>query len=113
MAAVALFIFFGGDWWLFGLFAVLPDLSILAYMGDDGKTRWPAFVYNTVHIYTLPIALMIVFWNFQPAYLLGWVAHIAIDRMFGFGLKSTEGFRQTHFQLLDRSIEEIKNDKIP
>ena len=41
VGAVVLHILWGGSWWLFALFAILPDVSFLAYIGYDGTARWP------------------------------------------------------------------------
>ena len=97
-AAVGLYILWGGNWWLFALFAILPDVSLLAYIGYDGTSRWPSLVYNTFHTYALPILGLIAFWSFQPIFLLGWVAHIAVDRFVGYGFKSATDLKQTHLQ---------------
>jgi hypothetical protein len=98
IGAVMLNILWGSNWWLFALFAILPDVALLAYIGYNGTSRWPSLVYNTLHTYALPILLLIVFWPFQPVYVLGWVAHIALDRMVGYGFKSATDVKLTHLQ---------------
>jgi len=96
--AIALFSYYTTDasWWTFLILFLVPDLSILAY--GIGK-RAGAALYNASHSYAAP-----VIWagaaQFFPQ--LGvdvaiiWVAHISLDRMLGFGLKSTAGFAHTH-----------------
>ncbi len=101
IGAVTLHFLWGGNWWLFALFAILPDVSFLAYIGYDGTTRWPSMVYNTLHTYAIPILLLIMFWSFQPVFLLGWVAHIALDRLSGYGFKSATDFKLTHLQQIE------------
>jgi hypothetical protein len=101
IGAVALHILWQGNWWLFALFAILPDIGILAYIGYDGTTRWPSLVYNTLHTYAIPILLLIAFWSFQPVFLLGWVTHIALDRVAGYGFKSATDFKLTHLQQIE------------
>ncbi len=101
IGAVATHILWGGNWWLFALFAILPDIALLAYIGYDGATRWPSLVYNALHTYAIPILLLIVFWSFQPVFLLGWVAHIALDRLVGYGFKSATNFKLTHLQQIE------------
>lgn len=100
IGAVALHVLWGGNWWLFALFAILPDVALLAYIGYNGATRWPSLVYNILHTYALPILLMLVLWPLQPIYLLGWIAHIAVDRIVGYGFKSATDFKLTHLQLI-------------
>jgi hypothetical protein len=101
IGAVVGHIFWGGNWWLFALFAILPDIAFLAYIGYDGATRWPSLVYNTLHSYAIPVLLLIAFWPYQPIFLLGWVAHIALDRLVGYGFKSATDFKLTHLQMID------------
>jgi hypothetical protein len=101
VGAVTLHIFWGENWWLFALFAILPDIALLAYIGYNGQTRWPSLIYNTLHTYAFPILLLLVFWPFQPVFLLGWVAHIALDRLVGYGFKSLTNPKLTHLQQIE------------
>lgn len=101
IGAVALNILWQGNWWLFVLFAILPDIALLAYIGYKGTTRWPSLVYNILHTYIWPISLMIVLWPLKPVFLLGWVSHIALDRVLGYGFKSATDFKVTHLQQID------------
>lgn len=101
VGAVVANIYFETDWRLFALFAILPDLSLLTYIGHNGSSKWPAVCYNLVHIYAIPILLVVAFWSAKPVFLLGWVAHIALDRILGYGLKSFEDFKITHIQRAD------------
>lgn len=90
-----------GGWGLFALFALLPDAALLAYIGRDERAALPRAVYNTLHTYAAPLVLAVALWPWQPVWLLGWVAHIALDRVLGFGLKSAQGFKVTHIQLAE------------
>jgi hypothetical protein len=101
IAALALNILWAGNWWLFILFAILPDIALLTYIGYDGTARWPSLIYNVLHTYALPILLLLVLWPVQPIFLLGWVAHIALDRVVGYGLKSATDFKLTHLQQVE------------
>jgi Domain of unknown function (DUF4260) len=105
LLAVAAFLY----WWADGglvVFLVLflvPDLALLGYLGGR---RMGAMVYNMFHTYFGPGILLIlglvidrgslVYWA------LIWFAHIGMDRMFGFGLKHTTGFRDTHLGRIGR-----------
>lgn len=101
LGAVGVQYLLAGNWWLFALFAIFPDIALLAYMGYDGTRRWPSLVYNTLHTYALPILLIAVLWQLQPIYLLGWIAHIALDRLVGYGFKSATDFKLTHLQQIE------------
>lgn len=87
----------GLPWWgaIPAFFA--PDLAFLGYgLGP----RVGAAVYNTVHVYafgTVVMALGLAL-SLPLVAALGalWLAHSGFDRMFGYGLKSDEGFGITH-----------------
>ncbi len=88
----------GGNWWQFGLLFLAPDVALLAYYrGPEAGAK----VYNLLHTYVLALPLAVVALGTGGSWLtalgFGWVAHIAIDRALGLGLKSTHSFRQTHF----------------
>ena len=83
------------SWVLFAVLFLAPDLAILAYKGG---VRLGATIYNAVHTYVGPIVLF-AFDATRP-YALIWGAHIAIDRLLGFGLKYPTNFKDTHLQRL-------------
>ena len=87
------------DWLLFFLLILAPDLCMLGYLVNK---KLGAAVYNLVHTYTFPLVLIIV-GSFTgrtlcSAISLIWLAHIAMDRMLGFGLKYESAFQDTHLQ---------------
>ena len=88
----------GGSWVLFGLLILAPDLSMLAYVVG---TRVGAGVYNMFHTYSLPAALaaygLVGGSTVAVSVALIWLAHIGMDRMLGYGLKYSGGFKETHF----------------
>jgi hypothetical protein len=59
-----------------------------------------AAIYNLVHTYTLPLLLLSGLWLAgESTYLwldVIWLAHIGMDRMFGYGLKYATAFKDTH-----------------
>lgn len=91
----------GYSWLLFLLLLFLPDVSMIGYAAGS-KTG--AYVYNAAHTYILPLLLLL------SGYLLSlewpviisliWIVHIGLDRMLGYGLKYTSGFKDTHIQKL-------------
>lgn len=97
VAAIAAYAHQGGGWGVFAALFLVPDLSLLGYLAGP---RIGAAVYNTGHSHALPATLAAVAWLVgSPALLLGatiWVAHIGFDRMLGYGLKYSSGFRDTH-----------------
>lgn len=104
-AAVALFFYSiaGAGWLVFALLILVPDLSMLGYLG--GK-RVGALIYNLFHTYLAPIALGAFGWfgnlGILVAIALIWVVHIGIDRALGMGPKLSR-FRETHLGTIGRS----------
>jgi hypothetical protein len=89
----------GASWWLFAALWLVPDLSMAGYLVSP---RWGAYAYNTLHFYLLPgavsIAALLFHWNAAWPFVLIWFNHIGTDRLLGYGLKSTEGFKYTHLK---------------
>jgi len=87
----------GEGWLLFILLLLVPDLSMLGYLGGP---RVGAIAYNVVHTYATPIVLaglgVLTGSALVMALALIWTAHIGLDRMFGYGLKLPTGFQDTH-----------------
>lgn len=97
IAAIVLYARVGRSWWIYTIFATLPDVAIAGYL--LGR-RIGASVYNTVHLGVWPIAIgaygFLQDSTFLIAVSLAWASHIGIDRFFGFGLKYATGFKDTH-----------------
>ncbi len=95
--AVAAYAQWGSGWKGFAVFFLVPDLSMLGYLG--GRKVGAAF-YNLGHWYAGPIACLAYgIFAHQPVALsagLIWAAHIGFDRLLGYGLKYSEGFGFTH-----------------
>jgi hypothetical protein len=86
-----------GEWWAFLALLLAPDVSMLGYL------RGPvvgAALYNLFHNYLPPAALAAfgVLGGNQVLLLLAliWFAHIGMDRLLGYGLKYSSGFKDTH-----------------
>ncbi|MCO5057683.1 MAG: DUF4260 domain-containing protein [Rhizobiaceae bacterium] len=105
LATLAIFAFAitDGSWLLFAVLILAPDLSMLGYLGGP---RVGAVCYNALHTTVLPLALLVFgFYAGPPLWIhiaLIWLAHIAIDRMLGYGLKFGSGFRDTHMGRIGR-----------
>jgi hypothetical protein len=97
IAAIAATIHLNGNGWLFALLLLAPDLSALGYLKD---TRTGATLYNIVHSYTLPGAMLAgalaANWETGVLLVVIWFAHIGMDRVFGYGLKYSTEFKDTH-----------------
>ena len=84
-------------WWVYPALLLLPDLSMIGY-AFNSKTG--AFTYNLIHHKALAIVVGVVglflvnnYWLLAGIILFG---HSSMDRMLGYGLKHTKGFKYTH-----------------
>lgn len=84
-------------WWVLPAAFLLPDLSMAGYLAGP---RVGAACYNFAHHKALAVAVGLAgWWLGQPMLeLAGTVLffHSAVDRLLGYGLKYTTGFRDTH-----------------
>lgn len=91
------------SWWMFAGVLLLPDLGMVGYLAN---TRAGAAIYNSVHTETPPILMLCVGLAQDSKAVAGvalcWLAHIGMDRMFGYGLKYGTGFGHTHLGLIGR-----------
>lgn len=82
--------------WFFILLLSI-DLCMLGYLHNN---RVGAHTYNIGHIYAFPMLLLILgsIFGLEWASIFGliWTAHIALDRLLGYGLKFESGFTDTH-----------------
>lgn len=88
-----------GNWTLFALLLLVPDLFMLGYLLN---VRIGAVIYNIGHTLALPLiagcaAALTRTYELLP-FVFIWSAHIAMDRMLGYGLKYPTYFRDTHLQ---------------
>jgi hypothetical protein len=97
VASLAGYHVLGGSWVLFAILFLLPDVSMLGYLLGP---RGGAVFYNAFHTYLAPATLALVGWGLALPMLLApamiWTAHIAVDRMVGYGLKYASAFGATH-----------------
>ena len=87
-------------------FVIAPDLTFLVGMGEAREMQRgqlpPTAVpwYNAAHRAWVPALLLVAYavspltWAPLFAAGLGWLAHIAIDRAAGYGLRSAAGFQR-------------------
>ena len=89
----------GAPWWHFFLLFLWPDLFMLGYLIS---VRVGSVLYNLVHTYVFPLALLeFAIFTHKPQFLpfaLIWISHIGFDRALGYGLKYPTFFRDTHLQ---------------
>ncbi len=97
VGSALLYWLYGGSWWLFLLLLLVPDASMLGYLGGP---RFGAVAYNAFHSYPLPAVLaafgLLGGFPLALAVALVWFAHIGLDRTVGYGLKYPTAFGDTH-----------------
>jgi hypothetical protein len=100
IAAVACYAYRGGDWVLFALLFLVPDVSMLGYFAGR---QVGALTYNVGHSYLGPAILsalgILAARHAAVDLALIWIAHIGFDRTLGYGLKYTAAFGHTHLGL--------------
>lgn len=84
-------------WWVFPACLLLPDLSMVAYIINTKAGAWS---YNFFHHKLVAITVFFFgLWLDLPLLTLAGVilfGHSAMDRMFGYGLKFNDNFKNTH-----------------
>lgn len=99
VAGAAFYHSVGGDWlWLVPLLFV-PDVSIAGYLAGPAIG---AFAYNLVHNWAVGLAVAgLGVWAGSSGLEIAGavlVAHVGMDRLFGYGLKHPGAFKDTHLQ---------------
>lgn len=87
--------------WTFWLLLLAPDLFGLLPASLFGRASARGYLpprgvwlYNLWHTYTVPAVLWIgalLLFAVNPWPLLGWMIHISVDRLLGFGLRGDDG----------------------
>jgi hypothetical protein len=94
---------FSGNWWLFALLILAPDLSMLGYLAGQRVGAW---CYNVAHTWLTALGVLLVGWllasDLTTTVGLILVAHICMDRVMGYGLKHESGFKDTHLGRIGR-----------
>jgi Domain of unknown function (DUF4260) len=103
LAGVVVFAQFNGNGVLLPLLILVPDISMVGYLGGP---RLGAITYNLAHNLVIALALIGIGWfaAIAPVALAGSVllAHVGLDRTFGYGLKLPTDFKDTHLGRIGR-----------
>lgn len=94
----------GQGWLVFAVLFLAPDLSFFGYLAGP---RIGGLIYNLAHSLIGPLVLAGVGLVMDNSLVTGvaliWLAHIGLDRMLGYGLKSSEAFGITHLGTIGRA----------
>lgn len=83
-------------WWVFPACILLPDLSMIGYLVNPKTGAWG---YNFFHHKLVAITILVLGFWLNPLLTLAGVilfGHSAMDRIFGYGLKFNDNFKNTH-----------------
>ena len=91
------------SWWWFPLLLLAPDISMIGYLAGPGPG---AAMYNLFHHKAVAVTLYLagIIWNMPWIEMAGIIllAHAAMDRIFGYGLKYPDAFTHTHLGRIGR-----------
>ena len=95
--------FLHAEWWWYILLILGPDISMIGYTAGD---RVGALCYNVAHHKGVAIAIFVTGLLIPDVLiqLIGIVlfSHSSMDRMFGYGLKTNQGFKFTHLGIIGK-----------
>lgn len=97
--ALGIFLFSQLDfaWWWFPVLLFLPDIGMVGYVIN---TKIGALIYNVFHHKAIAVILYFfgIYFDLQGLALIGIIlfSHASLDRIFGYGLKYPDSFKNTH-----------------
>jgi len=90
-------------WWVFPALLLTPDIGMLGYLINP---KVGAIIYNFFHHKAVAIIVMVVGYLHlgEVVTLIGVIlfSHAAFDRIFGYGLKYSDSFKNTHLGSLEK-----------
>ncbi|MCT8339077.1 DUF4260 domain-containing protein [Flavobacteriaceae bacterium TK19130] len=94
---LALFLQLEYAWWWFPVLLLAPDIGMIGYLMNS---KIGAFSYNLTHHKAVAITFILVglfvLTDIYTAIGAIMLAHSAMDRIFGYGLKYSDRFQHTH-----------------
>ena len=91
----------GQSRWLVPALVLVPDVSWSGYLAG---TRIGAGIDNAAHATPLPAVVIGLGWRQHRSLVLAlglvWLAHIALHRLQGYGLKDDDSFQPTHLGMV-------------
>lgn len=94
-------------WWCFALLIIAPDLSMLGYLAGNkaGADCYNFFHHKGVAIAVFAIGILLNSHAGDIVSIAGIIlfGHSSMDRMLGYGLKFSEGFKYTHLGIIGKN----------
>ena len=98
-AAVTLYFTQGFGWVAFAALLLVPDLAFLVFVVNK---RAGIIAYNAMHALLAPVMLglaaLLFGWTVGLQLALIWLAHIGMDRVFGYGLRYVDDAEDSHMK---------------
>ena len=93
------------EWWWFPVLILAPDISMIGYLVNN---RVGAILYNIFHHKALALVVLVAGYYLEDAAIMlaGTIlfGHSSMDRLFGYGLKTFQGFKFTHLGLIGKNM---------
>ena len=106
-AGIALFVANGGPWLALIPLLLVPDVSMVGYLRDP---KLGAVLYNLAHQWAIGLVVLgLGFVSGQGWLILAGavlIAHVGMDRAFGYGLKLPTSFQETHLGRIGKARRE-------
>ena len=91
------------EWWWYPILVIGPDISMLGYVAGNaiGAASYNLFHHKGIAVAVFALGLI------MPSLLMQVIGivlfgHSSMDRMFGYGLKTGEGFKYTHLGIIGK-----------
>ncbi len=103
-AAICALIFLHVPWWCYAILALGPDISMLGYLAGNkiGAACYNIFHHKAIAVIIFLVGLFYRDWWLQVTGIILF-GHSSMDRMFGYGLKTNEGFKFTHLGAIGKN----------
>jgi Domain of unknown function (DUF4260) len=91
------------EWWWYLVLFIGPDISMLGYLAGN---KVGAACYNLFHHKGVAVAVFVAGLLLPHLLVQGigivMFGHSSMDRLFGYGLKTNEGFKYTHLGIIGK-----------
>lgn len=95
--SIYLFSLLNFAWWWYPALILAPDIGMIGYAIN---TRAGAVTYNLFHHKAIAIVILVLGYAFDHQWLtlsgIILFGHASMDRIFGYGLKYADDFKNTH-----------------
>ena len=95
--SIVAFTFLDFRWWWYPALILLPDIGMFGYAISPKVGAW---LYNVFHHKGIALLILLLGWRMDLEWIIlsGIIlfGHASMDRIFGYGLKYPNSFKNTH-----------------